>query len=116
MGVDKVSQVDGIDVALGVKNCMDDENLYLSIVEMFVTQLKQNVVELQQQFDAADWSTYGKTCHAIKGAAASVGAVKIQQNSATLEAAGKAGNGGDIQSAHAQYLELLTSTFQALEA
>lgn len=115
MDINNVSQIDGINVVQGVKNCMDDETLYMSIVEMFVTQLKQNVDDLQSQFDASDWLTYGKTCHSIKGAAASVGAEKIQQFSATLEAAGKAENGAEITTHHTEYLALLSTTYQAIE-
>lgn len=116
VAIDGISQIDGFDTALGIKNCMDDEALYLSIVGMFVTQLKQNIIDLQAQYDNSDWVTYGKTCHSIKGASASVGAVKIQQESSVLEAAGKNMDDSTIANLHSNYIQLLSTTSDSLEA
>ncbi|MDO6721155.1 Hpt domain-containing protein [Psychrosphaera sp. 1_MG-2023] len=116
MAIDGISQIDGFDTGLGIKNCMDDESLYLSIVGMYVTQLKQNVIDLQAQFDLSDWESYGKTCHSIKGASASVGAVKIQQESSVLEAAGKNSDELTISDLHNEFLQLLSTTYEALES
>ena len=93
---------------------MEDEELYLSILDMYVEQLKGNIPELAQLKASQDWSTYGKTCHSIKGASASVGAVTIQSQSATLEAAGKNLNADTIEQGHQEFCTLLQNTIDSI--
>lgn len=115
MSVASLAKLDGLDVTQGLRNCMDDESLYLSIVEMFITQLKQNLGELQQQFESNEWIGYGKTCHSIKGASASVGATAIQSFSSELEAAGKLEDDETITTQHINFIELLKKTIEDIE-
>jgi len=116
MALDYFRQISGLDVDQGLKNCMDDEDLYVSILEMYVTQLNDNLPELEGLFGNQDWETYGKTCHAIKGASASVGAVDIQGSAASLEAAGKNMDGSAIEQGHASFCQQLQNAVSALSA
>lgn len=116
MAIEKLKAVSGLDVEQGVRNCMDDNDLYISILEMYVTQLKDNIPQLQSQMAASNAGDYGKTCHSIKGASASVGAVAIQSASAELEAAGKNEDQGAIQAAHDGFIQLLESTVADLSS
>lgn len=110
MAVEKLKLIEGMDVESGIRNCMDDEDLYMSIVDMFVAQLQSDLTSLQSQFEQQDWVAYGKTCHGIKGAAASVGASAVQNDSAILEAAGKNSDEAEIVKSHQSYKELLETT------
>ena len=116
MSLDNFRQIDGLDVDQGLKNCMDDADLYRSVLEMYVTQIQTNLPELDGLFNAQDWSGYGKTCHAIKGASASVGALKVMDFSALLEAAGKTENDAEIKQRHQDFSQLLQATLEALSA
>ena len=107
MALDYFRQINGLDVDQGLKNCMDDADLYASILEMYVNQLNDNIPELENLYNSQDWSAYGKTCHAIKGASASVGAVNIQSCAAGLETAGKDMNAGVIEQGHSAFCQQL---------
>ena len=114
MVIENIRRLDGLDVDLGLKNCMEDEDLYLSILDMYVAQLKDNIPELEGLRNNQEWTTYGKTCHSIKGASASVGAVKIQTLSASLEAAGKDEDAGTIEQSHVDFCDVLQSTIDSI--
>jgi HPt (histidine-containing phosphotransfer) domain-containing protein len=114
MSFDKLQQIDGLDTAQGLVNCMDDESLYCSIVGMYVDQLKQNIPTLTSQFESQDWVEYGRTCHSIKGASASVGAVKIQEKSASLEQAGKNEQINVISAEHEKFIALLNEAVEQM--
>jgi len=116
MSIEKLKAVPGMDVEQGVRNCMDDNDLYVSILEMYITQLKDNIPQLSDQLAAGDATEYGKTCHSIKGASASVGAVAIQSASAELEAAGKNGDSATISAKHEEFVSLLQTAVKELSA
>ena len=116
MSLESIRQIDGLNVEQGLKNCMDDEDLYRSVLEMYITQLQGNLPELDELFQAQDWAAYGRTCHAIKGASASVGAANVMSFSATLEAAGREDNDAIIRQQHGAYSEQLQSTIDELTA
>ena len=116
MALDRIRQLHGLDVEQGLKNCMDDESLYLSIIEMYINQLQENLPELEELFNTSDWAAYGRTCHAIKGASASVGACQIQEFSARMEAAGKSSDAHLLTEQHASFTQLLQSTVGNLTA
>ncbi|GAA0299773.1 Hpt domain-containing protein [Psychrosphaera haliotis] len=109
MTIAALQSIDGLDLKTGLTNCMDDEQLYKDVISMFVIQLDQDIPMVRQFYNTQDWIGLGKACHGIKGAAASVGAHKVQDASAELEKAGKENNGDVINSQFEQYIVLLES-------
>ncbi|MDA8622018.1 Hpt domain-containing protein [Psychrosphaera sp.] len=107
MIIEALQLVDGLDCKTGLTNCMEDEQLYKDVIAMFVLQLEQDIPMVRQFYNTEDWIGLGKACHGIKGAAASVGATKVQQMSATLESAGKDGNSELIRAEFDHYIVLL---------
>lgn len=116
MAFEALAQIEGLDVQTGKNNCMDDEALYVSVIGMYKEQLEQDLPKLKELFDAKDWINFGRACHGIKGASASVGAVDIQQSSAELEQAGKTEDGATIEANINAYLEQLQAMVTALSA
>lgn len=116
MSIEALKQVDGLDVVTGIQNCMDDEDLFLSILGMYVEQLKEDSVKLAEAFAEENWILYGRICHGIKGASASVGAIDIQQQSQQLELAGKNEDNTEITAKHSNYLTKINDAIANMSA
>mgnify|MGYP000483126810 CR=1 FL=1 len=116
MSLESLRSIDGLDVDQGLINCMDDEGLFLSVVGMYVEQIKEYLPALIEHFQTSNFDEYGKLAHSIKGASASVGVHNVQTQSQVLEQAAKQGDFAPIQEQHESYYTLLTSTIEQLEA
>lgn len=115
MSLEALRQLDGLDVDQGLVNCMDDEGLFLSVVGMYIEQIKEYLPALIEHHGSDNFDEYGKLAHSIKGASASVGAHQVQEQSLELEQAGKNGDGATIQAKHQAFYELLETTIAQLE-
>ena len=115
MSLDSLKDLSGFDFKQGFSTCMNDESLYLSIVQMYIVQLEEDLPKLQTAFDDQQWIEVGKVCHGIKGASASVGATDMQEASANLELAGKNEDGQSIKDNFPVYIEMLKSTASAIQ-
>ena len=115
MSLEALRQIDGIDVDQGLVNCMDDEGLFMSVVGMYVEQIKEYLPSFISNFEQANFDEYGKLAHSVKGASASVGTHKVQEMSFELEQAAKQSNFSVIEQHHEDYYSLLVSTIEQLE-
>ena len=115
MSLENLKSIEGLDVAQGLVNCMDDEGLYLSIISMYIEQLNEYLPKLVEHYESANWEEYGKLAHSIKGASASVGTHVIQALSADLEGAAKQQNFAPIINKHQEYYDLLVTTIDQLQ-
>ena len=115
MTIDALQTIEGLDTKTGLTNCMDDEQLFNDVLAMFIVQLEQDIPVIRQLFNLGDWIGFGKACHSIKGAAASVGAFKVQEQSAILEKAGKEQDETTIKSIYDNYILLLETTKSAIK-
>lgn len=116
MSLDALRQLTGLDVDQGLINCMDDEGLFLSVVGMYIDQIKEYLPALTEHFDNKNFDEYGKLAHSIKGASASVGTHVIQGLSLDLEQAAKQQDGALIEAKHQEYYQLLVQTIDDLSA
>ncbi len=110
MSIDELRNVAGLDVDTGLTNCMNDEELYLQVVDMFQMQLTDDINTIKKYYDAGDWENLGKISHGVKGAAASIGAIEIQNLAAKIEIAGKASNEDLIREHFESFLDLIVNT------
>ena len=115
MSLEQLRQLEGLDVDQGLVNCMDDEGLFLSVIGMYIDQIKEYLPALIQHFEGNNFDEYGKLAHSIKGASASVGAHVVQDHSLVLEQAAKEGDHAIILEQHNTYFALLQSTIADLE-
>ena len=115
MSIESLKNIAGINVQQGLTNCMDDEELYLSIADMYVEQINEYLPQLAQLFSDQSWVEYGHIAHSIKGASASFGTEIIQSKSAELEQAGKQQDSALIVNEHENYIELLTKTLEQIQ-
>lgn len=115
MSLEALRQLKELDVDQGLINCMDDEGLFLSVVGMYIEQIKEYLPALIEHHRGNNPEEYGKLAHSIKGASASVGAHQIQAYSLELEQAGKNADSTTIQAKHQAFYELLETTITKLE-
>jgi len=115
MSLETLRQLEGIDVDQGLINCMDDEGLFLSVVGMYVEQIKEYLPSLIEHFNNSNFEEYGKLAHSIKGASASVGTHIVQAQSQELEQAAKQNNFEPIKTQHESYYALLEKTINELQ-
>ena len=82
---------------------MDDEDLVTTILEMFLTDIPQQIQALAGFLDAGDAPGVERQAHTIKGAAANVGGQRLQRAASNIETAGKA---GDLSAARTRLPEM----------
>ena len=115
-----LSQIAGLDCALGLKRVMDKTPLYLSILRRFVASQSSIAEEIRVALQANDTATAERLTHTLKGVAGSIGATQLQNEAAELEAAIKQDRGdgsGNVGRELTDGLALsLTQLVAALEA
>ncbi|MCK5843248.1 MAG: Hpt domain-containing protein [Victivallales bacterium] len=81
------------------------------MMDVFVESMDELLVAAKGQLQAADAAGLGETGHAIKGAAANVGATEISELGKIVESAGKAGDAAACEAPVAE-LENVLKTLQ----
>ena len=71
---------------------MDDEALMKSVLDIFWEDMPKQMTALRSFVDKGQTAEAGSQAHQIKGAAANIGALAIQQTAMEIEDAGKKGN------------------------
>ncbi len=94
--LEELIKIDGLDATEGLKICVDDLELYQTMLQMFCDHQRT----FEQNFLAAlkdkDPQAATRTAHTLKGNGANIGAIDIQQAALALEEACKAGKGREI--------------------
>ena len=83
--------IQGIDAETGLSACDGDWKIYQSVLRSYVTDASL-VLEKTRDVSEESLSKYIIAVHGIKGSSASIGAGKIRETAANLEAMGKAGD------------------------
>lgn len=99
-----------IDHAKGLSYCMDDEDFYKEILDVFCDQYAEDFPNLEAAFQAKDWKRYAGLAHGFKGNTLNIGAVNVSALCLEHELAGKADDGAFIES----HFEDYAATMKAL--
>lgn len=86
----------------GLKSILGDT--VLDISQVFADQLEPDLAALQACHASGEWSGLRKKAHALKGAAANVGAIRVVQLSAAIEKAADDGASAEAILVHLQAL------------
>ena len=96
---EKIKQIKGIDIGEGLRSSNNNVNAYLEIVESFLEDAQSKVPEFKffstketRLWSEAELEKFTKAVHAIKGAAAIIGARFLSKKAADLEIAAKSGD------------------------
>jgi len=103
-------EIPGIDVSAGVQMTGGNERNYLRALSAFYKDGLEKLAQIADSFERGDAKTYAAAAHAVKGAGASVGAMKLSSFAKALELAAKNENLDYIRDNH----ETFTDEFKTL--
>lgn len=86
-----------VNYKIGLSFAGNDLNAYHDILTTFVIDAANKIQQLQYAFDQQDWHLYAVYSHALKGAAANIGAEELSAFALRMEDAGKQVNTAYIQ-------------------
>ncbi len=86
-----------VNYKIGLSFAGNDLNAYHDILTTFVIDAANKIQQLQYAFDQQDWHLYAVYAHALKGAAANIGAEELSAFALRMEDAGKQVNTAYIQ-------------------
>jgi PAS domain S-box-containing protein len=85
--VEHLPAIEGLDAVTGLRRVAGNRKLYLKLLQQFVAQHVDTVTQLAAQLDAGDHATAKRTAHTVKGTAGNLGARRVENAAADLEAA-----------------------------
>lgn len=91
-----------------------DQDLLLRLFELFMDNAPQKLAAIDQSITLADWQQLKNLAHALKGAAATVGAWQIQETAFALEQGAQEEDVYKIQAQHKQLVVLYAQTLEAM--
>jgi CheY-like chemotaxis protein len=95
----------GIDVRAGIQMTGGNERNYLRSLSAFYKDGTDKLSQLSDSFERGDTKAYAACAHAVKGAGASVGAVKLSSFAKALELAAKNENLDYIRKNHDTFMD-----------
>lgn len=104
----------GIDVQAGIELCGGEES-YLEVLKAFVTNAPVQQRNLSQSLKLGDYRSYTVSVHALKSAAASIGALKLSEISRMHEEAGNKENIAYINEDFVNLIEEYGEIVKAIE-
>jgi HPt (histidine-containing phosphotransfer) domain-containing protein len=115
----EIINIAGVDIQSGMKNTGSFSwSSYCDVLSLFCEDVTNRLEFLRNMPQEADFSYFHTQIHAIKGAAASIGAAEAAEKAGRLEEAGKTGNLNaireDIRSFTAEFETLLVRVQAAL--
>ncbi len=103
-----------LDTAVGKGYCMDDEEFYIEMIEMYLKGDKRQVIS--DAFDNENWEDYETYVHALKSTSLNIGAVNLSEHAKALEYAAKDKDHAYIRDNHFQVLEEYGKLLDELKA
>ncbi|MBS0356709.1 MAG: response regulator [Proteobacteria bacterium] len=107
--------IDGVDLAFGLSLVRGKFATYRRLLAMFVDTHEGEVVRIRGALDAGDLDAAQRAAHSLKGSAASLGLVRIQQVAAAVEAPLKGGAEGAAAASRTALVELENELPRLLE-
>ena len=93
--LEKIKNVEGIDLSAGIKNC-GDEQVFLDALKEFYRSIKEKSELIEKYADGRDFKNYTVLVHALKSSARLVGAQGLSGAAAHLEKCGDEMNENEI--------------------
>jgi signal transduction histidine kinase/CheY-like chemotaxis protein len=100
-------KINGIDVKKGLAMAGGALKRYMQTLAIFHTDCVQKIEEIKKSFETKNYALYIIHVHALKSAAANIGANDLSEKAKTLEKAGKDKNYSFIKSHTAKFLTTL---------
>ncbi|MCR5374401.1 MAG: response regulator [Lachnospiraceae bacterium] len=107
----------GVDTAVGLKYCRNDEQFYESLLSEYAKSHDTKKSAMEDAYKEEKWEEYAIHAHAIKSTSKMIGAAALSELARTLEEAGKAGRGQVIVDSHERFMadyDELTDVIKAI--
>ena len=96
----------GFDTAAGIKYCNGYKDVYFSILAEFAQEHDRKSVKLLKDYEDKDWNDYSILIHSVKSSAKTIGATKLSEIAARLEASAKEGDRFAVESEHDKAMKM----------
>lgn len=101
-----------VDVKKGMEACGGYPDVFDSVLEVFMEEVKKLAPEIRMLYEHKDWKDFNVRVHGIKNSAATVGALKLSDYSKELEEASSRRNIETIDNQIDGYLLLMVETIE----
>lgn len=91
-----------LNIATGLKYCMNDESFYLEILNTYIEEDRRSVIE--KEYAEESWKNYQTYVHALKSTSLNIGAEKLSEHAKALESAVQTGDYPYIHAHHAKVM------------
>jgi two-component system sensor histidine kinase/response regulator len=115
--LDRLAQVADLDVARGLQRMLGNQRLYLELLQGFCESQEAACTEMLQGYRRGDLVLVERLAHTLKGLAGNIGAERLQNQSATVEALARDhGSAHDMDAQLTHLSQALKSLLLAVEA
>ena len=107
-------QMEGIDVAVGMKYSGDDENLYREVLSDYMDTIEEKADIIEKAVEEGDLETYTIEVHSLKSISKSIGAMELSELAKDLEANGKNSEWGPIIARTPTLIDMYRGLYQVI--
>lgn len=107
-------QMEGIDVAVGMKYSGNDENLYREVLSDYMDTIEEKANVIERAVEEEDLETYTIEVHSLKSISKSIGAIELSELAKDLEANGKNSEWGPIIARTPMLLSMYRGLYQVI--
>lgn len=105
----------GVDARSGLYFCQNDMDMYKSILSEYCAEQKNKLPNLESCYGSHDWKNYEIYIHSLKSTSKTIGANKLFELAAELEAAAGRGDELMITDGHGKAMEMYRKIVQVIE-
>ena len=95
----------GLNVGAGLRYTAADHNLFIEVVQSFVSDSDAKLAHLREFHATQDWKNYGIQAHSLKSSARTIGADTLADMALGQELASKEGRVSDILAGHGALMD-----------
>ncbi len=106
----------GVDTKTGMFFCQKDVEMYKSILAEYSLEHKTKSLHLQNCYERRDWKNYEIYVHSLKSTSKTIGANKLYEYAADMEAAAGRGDEVILEEGHGKVMDLYDKIAHAIEA
>ncbi len=107
-------QMEGIDVAVGMKYSGDDEELYREVLSDYMDTIEEKADIIEKAVADGDLETYTIEVHSLKSISKSIGALELSELAKDLEENGKNSEWGPIIARTPAMLDMYRGLYQVI--
>lgn len=104
----------GFNVDEALELCVDDEEIYMEVLEVAIEEGREKLVFMQEIFGAGDFDRYIIEAHGLKNAAKQIGADDLSELAKASELDGKAGNIDAVKARHNELMSLYEEVIETV--